>query len=245
MFVECEYEDLLELSEEELSLIEAEVDTLISVWQVKNLRAELMLFHDDQHIGEPRRQLMAVEHPKFDLEALRIFESTPVVDNLEGNMLIHPCTTPVIEIDKERKVARGLWWSFGMEALSKYREKPLAMISLGILPTIAIRNEDGEWRLFLRGWQRTTKTDLHKGWVEDMQPTNCRPPLTKEQDLKGAGKYAYFKDRVRKHVPIPPMPDTFEKFPGDISEEWLHWGLEKREESWSALSTPQQHEKNA
>lgn len=238
MFADCTYEDLELLSDREFEEIEAEVDKLISVWEIKNLRATLMLFHDDQHIGEPRRQLMAVSHPKFDLEGLKMFETKPVVDSLEGNMLIHPCTTPIVEIDETHKTARGLWWSFGMESLSRYREKPLAMISLGMLPTICLREPDGEWRLFLRGWQRTTKTDLHKGWIEDMQTTNCRPALTKEQDQQGAGKYAYYKDRARKVVPMPPMEDTFQKFPGELNEDWLYCRLGDRDTtSWSAFTT--------
>lgn len=234
MFADCTYEDLELLDESEFAAVEKEVDKLISVWQIKNLRAELMLFHDDQHIGEPRRQLMAVNHPEFDVEGMRIFETKPVVDSLEGNMLIHPCTTPVIEISDDHKVSRGLWWSFGMESLSRYREKPLAMISLGMLPTISLREPDGEWRLFLRGWQRTTKTDMHKGWIEDMQTTNCRPPITKEQDRQGAGKYAYYKDRIRKAVPEPPMKDTFEAFPGELNEDWLYCNVkDENAASWS------------
>lgn len=244
MFLDCTYEDLSLLTDDEFDALESEIDRLMSVWEIKNLRATLMLFHDDQHIGEPRRQLMAVEHPDFDSAGLKAFEEKPVVDSLEGNMLIHPCTTPIIEVDEKHTVARGLWWSFGMEALSRYRETPLAMISLGMLPTICTRQSDGEWRLFLRGWQRTTKTDLHKGWIADMQPTNCRPPLTKEQDQNGAGKFAYYKDRIRKPVPEPPMPDTFDRFPGELSEAWLYCSLKPEEGgSWSAL-TPQ-HLENA
>lgn len=236
MFANCTYDDLRDLPDDVFEEIEREVDRLMSVWEVKNLRAELMLFHDDQHIGEPRRQLMATNHPAFDVEELISFETKPVVDSLEGNMLIHPCTTPILEIDGAHKVCRGLWWSFGMESLSKHREKPLAMISLGMMPTIALRQDDGEWRLFLRGWQRTAKTDMHKGWVDDMQPTNCRPPLTREQDQAGAGKYAYYKDRIRMPTPEPPHKDTFQQFPGEINEDWLYCSLHEKSSSWDIFA---------
>lgn len=236
MDTEFIYDDFEALSDTEFIELETEADRLMSMWEIQNLRAQLMLFHDDQHIGEKRRELMAVHHPDFDEKGLREFEAKPVVDNLEGNMLIHPAATPVIEINKTHTVARGLWWSFGMEALSKCREHPMAIISLGMMPTICVRDGKGEWKLFLRGWQRITKADLHKGWVEDMQTTNCRPPLTKEQDRKAAGKFAYGRNRIRKPVPEPPGKDTFEKYPGDLEEGWLYVNLDEEEAvCWSIV----------
>ncbi len=58
------------------------------------------------------------------------FRAKAVVDSLEGNSLIHPLTTPIIEVDEDCTKARAVWWSLGVEGLSKFREKPMALISL-------------------------------------------------------------------------------------------------------------------
>ena len=56
------------------------------------------------------------------------------MDSLEGNSLIHPLTTPIIEVNDDCTKARAVWWSLGVEGLSKFREKPMALISLGMVP---------------------------------------------------------------------------------------------------------------
>jgi len=200
-------DDLAEFSADELDALEARLDRQIAVWEVSNLRGQAAIFHDDAHIGEPRRELQAVGHPSVDVDALTAFRMKPVVDSLEGNTLIHPLATPIIEVDEDARRARGVWWSFGVEALSKFRETPMAIISLGMVPGTHIKM-DGEWRILAGAWQRTTKNEYHAGWVHSMEPTNTRPPLTPEQDRNFLGKFAYRKDAVRRAVPEPPRTDT-------------------------------------
>jgi hypothetical protein len=212
------------LSDSEFEELEAQVEKLLAIWQIKNLRGQAAIFHDDQHIGEKRRQLNAVKHPSVDLEALAR-PATAVVDSLEGNSLIHPLTTPVIEVSADCTKARGVWWSFGVEGLSKYREHPMAIISLGMVPGTHVK-EDGEWRILSGAWQRTTKNEYHAGWVHSMEPTNTRPPLTPEQDRDFLGKYAYRKDEIRKPAPEPPRKDTWDQFPDDTDSSWMYVNLE-------------------
>jgi hypothetical protein len=217
-------EDIELLSEEEFIEAEKTVEKLIAVWEVKNLRGRAAVFHDDQHINQPRKELKAMEHPSFDAEAEIAFRMKPVVDSLEGNMLIHPLTTPVIEVDDTCTKARGTWWSLGIEGLSKYRETPMAILSLGMVPGTHVKMK-GEWRILAGNWQRTTKNEYHAGWIHDMQVTNTRPPLTKEQDRNFLGKYAYMKDEIRKPVPRPPYKDTWEEYPEETDQSWQYKDL--------------------
>lgn len=213
-------EDLNLLTEEELEWLESEVNKLMSVWKIQNLRGNAAIFHDDQHIGESRRELNALKHPSVDVNSLMKFRNTPVVDCLAGNMLLHPLTTPVIEVDKDNTKARAVWWSVGIEGLSKYREDPMAIISIGMVPGVHVV-EEGQWKILWGAWQRTTKNEYHAGWVESMIPTNTRPPLTKEEDRARLGKYAYQKDEIRKAVPEPPRKDTWEMFPNETDHRWM------------------------
>ena len=219
-------DDLDGLTTEELDALEARLERLRSMWEIANLRGQAAIFHDDQHIGEPRRELHAINHPSVDAEALYAFRSKPVVDNLEGNSLVHPLATPIIEVDESNSRARAVWWSLGVEGLSKFREEPMAIISLGMVPGTHIRTEEG-WRILSGAWQRTTKNEYHAGWVRSMVPTNTRPPLTPEEDRNWLGKYAYRADGVRLPVPAPPTPDTWVRYPDECDDSWLMADLDE------------------
>lgn len=215
-----ELSDLDLLNEEEFLEVEEEIDRQLSIWEVCNLRGQAAIFHDDQHIGEKRRELKTVKHPLFDTDAEMKFRNTPVVDSLEGNMLIHPLTTPVIEVDQDNTCVRATWWSLGVEGLSRYRETPTAIISVGMVPGVHLK-EDGEWRIFSGAWQRTTKNEYHAGWVDSMIPTNTRPQISMEEDRRRMGRFAYRKDEVRQPVPCPPQKDTFVSYPDVTGSDWL------------------------
>ncbi len=222
--IDIKIEDLDLLEDEEFQQIEKEIAKQLSVIEVSNLRGQAAIFHDDQHIGEKRRELKALKHPSFDVEGEMKFRSTAVVDSLEGNMLIHPLTTPVIEVNKENDLCRATWWSLGIEALSKYRETPTAIISVGMVPGVHVK-EEGEWKIFSGTWQRTTKNEYHAGWINNMIPTNTRPQISMEEDRRRLGKYAYQKDEVRKPVPCPPKKDTFDEYPDETDMKWLEDNL--------------------
>lgn len=219
-----ELTDLDSLTDTEFDALERRVERLLSVWQIKNLRGQAAIFHDDQHIGEKRKELKALKHPSFNMEAEMEFRTKAVVDSLEGNCLIHPLTTPVIEVNNDCTKARAVWWSLGIEGLSKFRETPMAIVSLGMVPGTHVK-EDGVWRILSGAWQRTTKCEYHKGWVYSMEPTNTRPPLTPEQDRAMLGKYAYQKDEIRRPVPEPPRKDTWEQFPDETDNRWMELNI--------------------
>jgi hypothetical protein len=218
-------EDLAGLEDAEFEELEREVARLRAAWEIKNLRGQAAIFHDDQHLGEKRRELRALGHPSADAEVL-MKAPPPVVDSLEGNSLIHPLTTPIIEVDENSARARAVWWSIGVEGLSKFREPPMAIISLGIVPGTHVK-DDGEWRILSGAWQRTTKNEYNAGWVHSMERTNTRPPLTEEQDRNFLGRYAYRKDTVRQPVPEPPRPDTWTMFPEETDDTWLTLNLDE------------------
>lgn len=210
-------DDLAALSEDELDTLDREVERLLAVWAVKNLYGTKMLWFDDQRLGEKRAALDAEEHPAANGGTPGV--PAAVVDSLEGNSLLHPLDTPVIEVNRDATAARALWSSLGVEGLSKFREQPMAIFSIGFLRHTAVRESNG-WRGLNGGWLRLTKNEYHAGWVHDMQPTNTRPPLTPEQDRLFLGKYAYRADERRPAVPQPPSPTTWTDQPDETSDNW-------------------------
>lgn len=87
----------------------------------------------------------------------------------------------------------------GVEGLSKHREEPVAIVSLGMVPGVEIV-EDGAWKILWGVWQRTTKNEYHAGWVKSMIPTNTRPELTPEEDRQALADMLIRKTRyVRRY----------------------------------------------
>ena len=158
-------EDFDLLTDEEFEVLEQEVGRLTSCWKVSNTRGGSAIYWDDQRIGEKRHEYMALKHPSVNVEAEMVFRNKAVVDSLEGNSLIHPLTTPVIVVDKTNTKCRAVWRSIGVEGLSKFREKPQAIISLGSVQGANVL-EDGEWKRLWGAWLRLTKNEYHAGWVE-------------------------------------------------------------------------------
>ena len=216
--------DLDLLSEDELAALEQETARLTACWDVQNLRGCAAVFWDDQRIGEMRRELSALKHPSVDAEKELAFRRKAVVDSLEGNSLVHPLTTPVIVADESATRVRSTFWSLGVEGLSKFRETPTAIISVGMVPGANVV-EDGQWRMLWGAWQRTTKNEYHAGWVDSMIPSNTRPPLSPEEDRARLGRFAYQKDEVRRPVPEPPRDDTWTQFPDEADQAWLYLNL--------------------
>lgn len=215
-----EIEELNLLTDEEFYELEREIDKQTAAWNIQNLRGKAAIYHDDQRIGLPKDEVHSIKHPSVNIKALNDFRMKPVVDNVEGNMLVHPLTTPVIVVNDNVNKSRSTWWSIGLESLSKFREKPMPILSLGMIPGTEIK-EDDQWRILWGEWQRTTKNDYTKGWVDSMIPTNTRPALTPAQDRSMLGKYAYQKHEARKPVPIPPEESTWKTDPDETNESWL------------------------
>ena len=213
-------EEINAIPEEELDAFELELDKLLGAYSCINLIGIGTWYHDDQHPGELQRNIDA-KKPGEDRPFLVRTADKVVIDSLEGNSLMQPRHTNVIEISADGTRGRALNTGYGYEALSKFRETPMGIWSVGIVPWEFIY-EDGEWRRYSGGWQRVIKANIEKGWVRDMQHTTTRPPLTPEEDMAFLGKYAYRKERVRKPLPAPPEKDTFEQFPELGDDGWKY-----------------------
>ena len=64
-------QELRGLPPDKLADWERRLDLQLSVWEIRNLRGIFYRYHDDQHIGQKRRELYADEHPGVDMKAIR------------------------------------------------------------------------------------------------------------------------------------------------------------------------------
>ena len=59
--------ELRELPPDQLADWEKRLDLQLSVWEIRNLRGIFYRYHEDQHIGQKRRELYADELPGVDM----------------------------------------------------------------------------------------------------------------------------------------------------------------------------------
>ena len=236
-------EEIAAIPAEELDAFELELDRLLGAYACLNIIGIGTWYHDDQHPGELQKNYDA-RRPGEERPAFIRVPDKVVIDSLEGNSLMQPRHTNVIQVSPDGTKARALNTGFGYEALSKYRETPMAIYSVGIVPWEFV-HEEGEWRRVSGGWQRVIKANQEKGWIYDMQHTNTRPPLSDEEDANFLGKYAYRKDRARKPLPAPPEPDTFERFPELGDDGWkFKYAPEERKNKTDEAVTAKIREKS-
>jgi len=219
------------LSDDEFREIEVEADKLVSVWHIKSSVANNDNWHDDQHIGQKRRDgwsrpyltgpgLTTSPVPPRQPPAGGPRSTLPPIATLEGNFLFHPPTTWIFEFNDDGSMVRVLSWTFGIEGLSQEREKPFAIVSMMRSGATMVR-VNGKWIGGGGGaFSRTTKNDHPKDWVHHMRQTSTRPPMTMEADRNALGKYAYRPFEVRVCVPAAPGRDTWKKYPEFADPTW-------------------------
>jgi len=115
-----------------------------------------------------------------------------------GHLALHMTVNPVIEINKERNKARGVWHSHGFCAFvggGQYKQ----FLCLGKYDMEYVK-EDGQWKIFKFAYRLTFMCPYEKGWVEEPVAASI------------AGNPANIPDkhsRYRINVMQPPPPQPY------------------------------------
>lgn len=127
-----------------------------------------------------------------------------------GTCIVHPLTSPILEIAGDGKTAKGIWYSPGQVTTLDKNGKPQAQIMWEKYGVDFIK-EDGEWKIWHIHMYYDFSAPLGKSWTEP--PSN--PVLTDQghdpnfpkPDLVVSGIYErYSPKRVPKGEPRPPEP---------------------------------------
>ena len=134
-----------------------------------------------------------------------------------GRLTMHPLTTPVIEVAKDGKTARGLWISPGIE--THYIEgKPLAC-SVWESYAADFVKEDGVWKWWHVHLYRAFIVPFDKSWVDidvnEFYKTLGRSPTVYPADLQPDRPTTYHKmfslnDTCCWTEGMPPAPEPYE-----------------------------------
>jgi len=129
-----------------------------------------------------------------------------------GEMFEHDMTTPMIEVAKDGKTAKGVWFSPGF-ATGVQDGKPIAHWRWGKYSAAFVK-EDGKWKIWKWHWYGTFFADYYKSWV-DYQPPS-RKPIKELNPGPTLYHKEYSPDTVRD--PIPPAPEPYETW--DEAPDW-------------------------
>lgn len=125
-----------------------------------------------------------------------------------GGLWMHGMCTPIIEVAKDGKTARGLWMMIGSETM--IREGNEAIVPQG---TDAVANwgfgqfamdfikEDGEWKIWKYNTTGLVMCPYDKGWAIANMPLTgegvTRPDVTDEYKPDRPASYPYMWSRTR------------------------------------------------
>jgi hypothetical protein len=130
-----------------------------------------------------------------------------------GNLLIHYLATPMIEVARDGRSARGVWRSPGVEAVRPPDGgEPKALWSFGAY-ACEFALLGGEWKIRHLQWFRTIKSSFEDGWVRDLSMTFGVPMPESANVQPTSYHHPYTPDSVQETVPpCPPAYDTYEGF---------------------------------
>lgn len=207
--------------------LEPRVSRLEDLYQIRNLQGRFIHY---QHMGNYERIVndcfaqkdpyvkceMADSGVYEGLESVRRFfmHMKTVLDERRGSMMGLMVMTPVIEVNKDGKTAKGMWHAFGPVTLpgTAYPAAPgqlsqqIAMWLNGKYDNEFVK-EDGKWKIRSLHFILIFSTPYEQGWFK--QPVAYSWSFSKsvlKPDKPTTLFMPYHVDRYNEFLPGPPEP---------------------------------------
>lgn len=116
--------------------------------------------------------------------------------NYEGNCAIHELTTPVIQIQKDMKTARGMWFHIGLNTFNDPVKGVIPIWQVIKYNHIFVK-EDGQWKFWDYRAHLLLRSSYEKAWVEEPVIQGSTIKGTKEIEAPKADEPTSF------HQPYP------------------------------------------
>jgi hypothetical protein len=121
-----------------------------------------------------------------------------------GMLAIHMTCNPIIEINKARTRAKGVWHSHGFCALGIGGNlQPL--LCLGKYDMEYVK-EDGRWKIFTFIYRQTFMSPYFKGWVDEPTVGSIAASPENKPDKPTTFHMPYNRNRINIIPPPPPKP---------------------------------------
>ena len=206
--LEAEIEDLKALAAEG-----AYAKDYLEIWKLQSMYSHLY------HVGRRRDVpgLFAQKTPgvTMEMEDSGVYEGIESVTDFwntlfddakieAGHLAIHMTVNPVIEIDRARTRAKGLWHShgycsFAVEGVFKQ------FLCLGKYDMEYVK-EDGAWKILKFAYRQTFMCPYEEGWVKEPVAASIAGSPDNHPDRPSTYYMPYSRYRINVFEPPPPEP---------------------------------------
>jgi hypothetical protein len=141
------------------------------------------------------------------IESITKFWNTVFSDNKfrsPGHLALHMTVNPVIEINRTRTRARGVWHSHGFCSFiggNQFKQ----FLCLGKYDMEYVK-EDGEWKFLKFAYRLTFMCPYEKGWVEEPMAASIAGNPENIPDKPATYFMPYSRYRINVMQPPPPPP---------------------------------------
>jgi hypothetical protein len=140
------------------------------------------------------------------IESITRFWNTVFSDNKigPGHLAIHMTVNPVIEINRGRTKARGLWHSHGFCSFvgaGSFKQ----FLCLGKYDMEYVK-EDGQWKIFKFAYRQAFMCPYEKGWVEEPVAASLAASPENRPDKPTTFYTPYNRHQINIMEPPPPEP---------------------------------------
>jgi hypothetical protein len=186
----------------------------LEIWKLQSLYAHLY------HIGKRKEvvELFAQKTPGVNMEiedsgvyegidSIRRFWTTVFAEKrmvTPGFLAIHMTLNPVIEINKARDRAKGIWHSHGFASMV-WDGQLKQFLCLGKYDMEYVK-EDGVWKFFKFAYRITFMCPYEKGWVDQPIVASIAKSPDNNPDKPTTFFTPYNRDRINVMQPPPPEP---------------------------------------
>ncbi len=123
---------------------------------------------------------------------------------VRGGLGLHMVSTPVIEVRRDGKTAKGMWYTFGANA--RRDENGLHALWMSGKYDNEFVKEDGKWRFRSLHWHVFFRSPFEEGWVK--RPIVGSGTQAEGQPDRPSSYYMpYHPDGFNTFLPPPPEPE--------------------------------------
>jgi hypothetical protein len=206
--------------------LEERIQRLEDVREIENLMAKYAYLHT-AGMHEETAGFFATETPgvRVEISPLGRWEGTEGVNTAmvkfhrfigagnAGILMVHPQTTPVIEVAGDGKTAKGVWMSPGLETRKDEKTGTFAGIWVWGHYGVDFVKEHGRWRFWHFHVYAFLATPYDTSWTEPPDPSaQIVLPDELKPDVPNDYYHMYTTTSEIQYLPVPPEPyETFDE----------------------------------
>jgi hypothetical protein len=185
----------------------------LEIWKLQSLYSHL--YHIGRRAEVPGLFAQKTPGVLLEMEDSGVYEGIESVTHFwntlfddkkipAGHLAIHMTLNPIIEVDRARERARGLWHSHG------YCSLPIEgalkqFLCLGKYDMEYVK-EDGRWKILKFVYRQTFMCPYEKGWADEPVAASIAGSPENAPDKPTTYYMPYSRYRINVFQPPPPQP---------------------------------------